>query len=269
MWREACRVLSAEWLRVRKSRATLAGLVTYIAVVLILYLTYYLAVRRSFMGIPTGFYLSGAVLSAAVTPLAFVGVLLVAFSMGREFSSGTISLVWARSLTRRGWLAGKVLGSVVHLKVFFVLALVLILAAAGMQLGFSSLMEKDYLIHSAGSLWWSLILAAALTWVALVAAVIFVSVPALYIASPGGTIAVSVVAGFILQLAAGWDALKPFLLSTYLSAPLAQFVAMSKGLPMTEEWGSLTRTCLLGSLIWMLAGWFWAVWIVNRKEVLS
>ena len=269
MWREACRVMSAEWLKLRKSRATLTGLVIYLVVILVLYLTYYVAVRRSFMGIPSGFYLSGATLSAAVTPLAFVGVLLVALSLGREFSSGTIHLVWTRPISRLGWLGGKVLSNVIHLKSFLVLTLVIVIAAAGTQFGFSSLMEKDYLIHSAGSLWWSLLFVIVLTWIALIATVSFVCVPALYIASPGVTIAVCVAGGFVLQMAAGWDELRPFLLPTYLSSPLAQFVAMSKGLPLPEEWGVLTRTCLLGSAAWMLAGWLWAAWIVKRKEVLS
>ena len=269
MWREACRTVSADWLKLRKSRATFAGLVAYVVVVLALYFTYYVAVRRSFIGIPTGFCLAGATLSAAVLPMAFVGILLVAFSLGREFSSGTIHLVWVRPLTRRGWLAGKVLGNVLHLKVFLVLTLVLVLASAGGQLGFSSLMEKEYQVHSVNSLWLRLLLVLVLTWIALVATVVFCCVPALYVASPGGAIAVSVVIGFVLQLAAGWDVLRPFLLSTYLSAPLNQFVAMSKGLPLPEEWGRLTRTCLAGSLLWMLIGWLWASWIVRRKEVLN
>jgi ABC-type transport system involved in multi-copper enzyme maturation permease subunit len=269
MWREVCRVTGAEWLRARRSRATLTGLVVYVLVVGILYFTYYLAVRRSFVGIPTGFYLCGAVLSAAVTPLAFIGVLLIAFSLGREFSSGTIHLVWTRPISRLGWLGGKVLSSVIHLKSFLVLTLVIVITVAGAQFGFSSLMEKDYLIHSAGSLWWNLLLVIVLTWIALIATVSIVCVPALYIASPGVTITVCVAGGFVLQLAAGWEVLRPFLLPTYLSSPLAQFVAMSKGLPLPEEWSTLTRTCLLGSLGWMLAGWLWAAWIVKRKEVLN
>jgi ABC-type transport system involved in multi-copper enzyme maturation permease subunit len=269
MWHEVCRVVSAEWLKARKSRASLAGLATFIAVVLILYLTYYIAARRSFVGIPTGFYVTGAVLSAAITPLAFVAVLLMAFSMAREFSAGTISLVWTRPMTRSGWLTGKMLAGVLHLKVFFILTLLLILAAAGMQLGFSGLMEKEYLIHSAGSLWWRLVLVLVLTWVALVAVVVAASVPALYAASPGGTIAISVIAGFVLQLAAGWETLKSFVLPAYLSSPMAQFVAMSKGLPLPEDWGELTRTCLVGSLIWIIVGWLWASWLVKRKEVLN
>lgn len=269
MWRELLRVSLAEWLRIRKSRAGWIGLAIYVAVIVILYLTYYIAARRSFVGIPTGFYVTGAVLSAAIAPLAFVGVLLVAYSLAREFSSGTITQVWTKPLTRRGWLTGKMAGSIVHLKVYFVLTLILILAAAGAQLGFSSLMEKDYLIHSAASLWWRLVLVLVLTWLALIAVVVFASVASLYAGSPGGTIAVAVIGGFVLQLASGWEPLRAFLLPTYLSAPLAQFVAMSKGLPVPEDWGSLTRTCLLGTVVWIVVGWIWGAWLVRRKEVLN
>ncbi|MBI5869226.1 MAG: ABC transporter permease [candidate division Zixibacteria bacterium] len=269
MWREVCRVMIAEWLRVRKSRAMAAGLVTYLAVVAMFYLTYHLLVRRSFTGIPTGFYLSGSVLSAAVTSLEFAMTLIVAFSVAREFSAGTIQQVWVRPLSRMSWLSGKLLTSVVVLKVWWVLTLLFVLVVAGVQLGFSDLMEKEYLIHSAGSLWWALLLTVALTTLALAAEIGIVAVCALIIGNPGGTIAVAVIARFILQLASNWDLLRPLILPTYVTAPLGQFIAMSKGLPLPESWGHLTRTCLIGSLVWILAGWLWASWIVKRREVLN
>lgn len=269
MWREACLVLSGEWVRMRRSRPLVTGTTAYVAVIAILYLSYFLAVRRSFVGIPTGFYLSGAVLSAAVTPLAFVAILIVAFSVAREFSAGTIQQVWVRPLSRRGWFAGKLLGSVILLKAYLALTLLLVLLIAGLQLGFSDLMEKEYMIHGAASMWWSLLLAVLLTTVALVAVISTVGICALILGSPGATIAVAVVAGFVLQLASSWDLLRPLLLPTYLSAPMTQFVAMAKGLPLPETWGRLTRTCLSGSVIWILASWLWASWVVKRKEVLN
>jgi hypothetical protein len=91
----------------------------------------------------------------------------------------------------------------------------------------------------------------------------------LYLGSPGGALTVSIVVAFVLQLASGWDTVSPFLLSTYLSDPLQQFVAMSKGLPLPQTWGELVRTCLIGSIVWIGLCWLWAWQIVRRREVLN
>ncbi len=269
MWRDACRVMSTEWLKLRRSRATATGLVVYVAVLGVLYAVYAIASLRSFAGIRSGFYVAGAVLSTATTPLAFVAAMLVTFSIGREFSQGTIHNVWARPLTRQGWLLGKTISAASHLAVFGLLTLVLVIVAAGIQLGFSDLMEKDFLIHTGAALWGHLALTVCLTWLALSAVVVFAAVPALSIGSPGGAFAVSLIAGFICQLLDGWDPIKPFLISTYLSLPLDQFVAMSKGLPLPQAWGTLLTTCLFGLAAWIAVGWLWAWVLVRRKEVLN
>jgi len=269
MLHEARRVLAAEWLKARKLRGTYVGIGIYLLVVLIMYFTVHLAVSRSFMGIKTGFFMAGAALSATVTPLEFVGVLLVAFSLAREFSSGTINLAWARPLSRRGWLLGKSLGTIIHLKIFLAITIILVVAGAWAQFGYSSLMEKEYLIHSEASLWWSLLIAVTLTWIALIAVIIYVEIAAMYIGNPGGTIAACVAAGFVLQMAARWEPLTPYMLPTYLMVPLDQFQQMAKGLPLPYAWSSLFRMCLLGSAAWIIGGWLWASWLVKKKEVLG
>lgn len=269
MWRDARRTMAAEWLKVRKSRATPVGLLVYLAIFAVLYITYVVAARESFMGIQSGFYIAGAATSAASTPLAFVALLLVSFSLGREFSQGTVQMIWPKPITRGGWLLGKLGLSVFHVSVFVWLTFVMAVVAAGLQFGFTDLMEKDYLIHAESALWWRFLLLAALTWLAVVAVVIAAAIPALYIGSPGGAVTVSIVIGFALQMAGGWDMISPFLLSTYLADPLQQFVAMSKGIPLPLSWGELVQTCLIGSVVWIGLCWLWAWQIVRRKEVLN
>jgi ABC-type transport system involved in multi-copper enzyme maturation permease subunit len=265
MWHDTRQTIAAEWLKLKRSRATPIGLLTYLAILTILYFTYEIAARESFIGIESGFYLVGAVTSAATMPLAFVALLLVSSSLGREFSQGTVQMIWAKPISRSGWLMGKTVTSTCHISVFVWLTFIITVAVAGLQFGFTDLMEKDYLIHAESSLWWRLALLAGLTWLAVVAVAVAAAIPALYLGSPGGALTVSIAIAFVLQLASGWDAASPFLLSTYLSGPLQQFVAMSKGLPLPQTWGELVRTCLIGSILWIGLCWVWAWQIVRRK----
>ncbi len=269
MWRDARRTIAAEWLKLRKSRATPVGLLVYLVIFAVLYITYVVAARESFMGIDSGFYIAGAAASGASTPLAFVALLLVSFSLGREFSQGTVQMIWPKPMARGGWLMGKIGTSVFHVSVFVCLTFVVAVVAAGVQFGFTNLMEKDYLIHAESALWWRFALVAVLTWLAIIAVVVAAAIPALYLGSPGSAVTVSIVIGFAVQLAGGWDMASPLLLSTYLTAPMDQFVAMSKGLPLPQTWGGLVGTCLTGSVVWIGLCWLWAWQIVRRKEVLN
>lgn len=269
MWGDARRTIAAEWLKLRKSRATPVGLLVYLVIFAVLYITYVIAARESFMGIQSGFYILGAVASSASTPLAFVALLLVSFSLGREFSQGTVQMIWPKPMTRSGWLLGKLGTSVFHVSVFVWLTFIVAVVAAGLQFGFTDLMEKDYLIHAESALWWRFVLLAALTWLAVIAVVIAAAIPALYLGSPGSAVTVSIVVGFALQMAGGWDAASPLFLSTYLANPLQQFVAMAQGLPLPWTWGELVRTCLIGSIAWIGLCWLWAWQIVRRREVLN
>ena len=268
MWREATRVVAAEWHKLRRSRSTFVGLLLYAVLVVILYITFEIAADRSFIGILSGFYVAGATVSAAITPLAFVALLLGTFSIAREFSQGTIYSVWTRPLTRGGWLLGKVLAVAGHISVYFFVTALIVLLASGLRLGFSDLMEKDYLIYSLGSLWWRLVLSLALVWLSVVVVSILAVIPALYVGSPGGALTIALGIGFVMQIAGDLESLQPLLITSYLSMPLEQFVAMSKGVPVPDEWGTLIRTCMIGTSAWAVLGGLWARWVVYRKEVL-
>jgi ABC-type transport system involved in multi-copper enzyme maturation permease subunit len=269
MWRDTRRTIAAEWFKLRKSQTTPVGLLVYLAILAVLYFTYEVAAQQSFIGIASGFYIAGAVTSAATMPLAFVALLLVSFSVGREFSQGTVQMIWVKPISRGGWFMGKTITSACHVSVFVCLTFLITIVAAGLQFGFTDLMEKDYLIHAESALWWQFVLLAGLTWLAVIAVAVAAAIPALYLGSPGGAVTVSIVVAFMLQMASGWETVSPFLLSTYLAEPLQQFEAMSKGLPLPWTWGELVRTCLVGSIVWIGVCWLWAWQIVRRKEVLN
>jgi ABC-type transport system involved in multi-copper enzyme maturation permease subunit len=269
MVRDALRVLKAEWLRVRRSRATIVGLLFYLGMMAVIYLTVSLAATTSIMGIPSGFFVSSTVCSAAIVPLAFAAAMLAAFSIGREFSRATIHMVWSRPITRTAWLLGKLKAAGLHLGVFFLLTVGLAVLAGGVDIGYSDLAEKDYIIHTEASLWWHFLLAVGLTWLALVGVLTVTAIPAVLLGSPGAALTISIASGFVMQIMMAWESLRPYLLTTYLELPFVQFVAMAKGVPLPVEWGELTRSSLMVTVVWIAICWVCAWWLTKRKEVLN
>ena len=269
MWRDGYRVLGAEWLRLRRSRATIVGLIAYVIVLGIIHLGYVISTEQSLIGIESGFFISGAVLSGAVTPLAFMAVLFISFAMAREFSHGTIVLAWTRPLSRSGWLSGKLLTGFIVTSILYALTLIIVIAAAGFQFGFQQLAEKSYVIHTEPQLWWHLVLTAALTLLGLWAVISVAAIPSLLINSPGGALATILVLGFVMEIGTGWSFLQPLLPVSYVSQPFDQFVAMAKGISLPYAWSSLVQTCVIGSFAWSIIGFAGSRWIARRKEILG
>jgi ABC-type transport system involved in multi-copper enzyme maturation permease subunit len=269
MWRDVRRVLSAEWLKARGSRGLYAGPVVYVVVLVLLYVAYNVAARQGLIGIETGFFVAGSVLSAATTPLAFVALLLTAFGISREFSQRTIQNVWTRPINRSGWLLGKAISAGMMIGSYFLLTVVVVLVLAGGQFGYAPLAEKDYIIHTSGALWGNLLLCAFLTLAAMLTVVIVAGIPAILVNNAGGALALMLTAGFLMQIADGWDALRPFLITTYIGQPFEQFVAMAKGIPVPWEWGALVRTCVIGTVAWSVGGILGSMALVRRKEILG
>ncbi|GAB4327113.1 MAG: hypothetical protein Kow0074_22220 [Candidatus Zixiibacteriota bacterium] len=267
MWREVRRVISAEWLKRRHSRGISVGPIIYTLILIVIYAGYEIAARESVIGIDTGFFVAGSALAASTTPLAFLVALIVSYAIAREFSQGTIQLVWTRPIGRRGWLNGKTIFGVCEACAYVLLTVLVILVAAWLRLGFESLTEKAYVIHTQSALWGHLMLAIGLTTLGLIAVIAVASIPALVMSSPGGALAAMIIAGFVMQIGGSWGVLQPYLLTTYISQPLEQFVAMSKGLPEPWKWSTLVRVCLIGSIVWGAAGWGVASVLATRKEI--
>ena len=269
MLRDALRVVSADWLRRRRSRAAYVGPSVYGVILVVMYIGYEIAARQGVIGVDSGFFVAGSALAASTTPLAFIVALIVSYAIAREFSQGTIHLAWSRPIGRSGWLLGKTAFGTLELCGYFVLTLVILLAAAGLRFGFDSLTEKAYVIHASSTLWQHLVLSAFLTLWGLLAVIPLAAIPAILINSPGGALAVMIITGFVMQIGGSWGALQPYLLTTYIGQPFEQFVAMSKGLPEPWEWSTLVSYCLTGSAVWAGLGWAVSVVLARRKELLD
>jgi hypothetical protein len=149
----------------------------------------------------------------------------------------------------------------------FVVAAVVMVALAALKLGFEDLMEKDYLIHTAGSLGVRMVLTTALTLFVLWSATAVTAALAARLNHPGGAIAAALGLGIAMTALSVFPAARPYLLTTYLSLPSEQMVAMSKGLPLPLEWGDLVWQTLAGAGAWGAAAYLSGRRVVQKKEI--
>ncbi len=261
------KIIAAEYFKLRRRRSSWIIPLLVLAFSAAVFFALDFTVRRTFIGVPSGFYLASSTINWTSTIVQFVAVIAICFHISREFALGTVKSTWVRPLTRSSWYAGKIISGGAAVSVLFLLIVVVIVGLAGLRFGFTDLMEKDYLIHSAGSLSWSLILSLALYLWALWALVAVMALIAALVNHPGGAIAAGVGLGFLMTILAVFSELRPFLLSTYLSLPLNQMVAMSKGLPLPLEWGELVWRTLLGAGDWMAVSLLLGFQVIKRKEI--
>ena len=151
--------------------------------------------------------------------------------------------------------------------VLFMLAAVVAVILSGLRFGFTDLMEKDYLVHTAGNLRLQLLLTTVLILWNLLAVTSVAAAFASWFNHPGGAIAACLGMGLILTVAAVFEPLKPFLLNIHLSLPSEQMVAMSKGLPLPLGTGGLVWRSLAGGGVWMACALGAGYLIVRRKEI--
>jgi len=261
------RVISAEWLKLWQRRTTIVIPGLLILFALAAFFGRDFAVRRQFIGIPSGFYMAAGSISFILNVMALVTVIATCFHISREFSFGTIKAAWIRPMTRAQWYTGKLVSAGAAVGALFILVVGIILLLAAVRFGFADLLEKDYLIHSAGTLGWRLVLALGLTLWSLWALVAVMSMVSSLVNHPGGAIAAGLGLGLLSTVLAMFPALQPYLLSTYLSLPLEQMIMMSKGLPLDLTWGNIAQQTLLGGAVWMAIALVVGYRIIAKKEI--
>jgi ABC-type transport system involved in multi-copper enzyme maturation permease subunit len=172
-----------------------------------------------------------------------------------------------RPVTRAQWYAAKVCTAAASLSGLFLLVVAVVMVLAVFRLGLTDLTEKDYVVHTARSLTLRLILSVGLTVFALWAVTVFVAMVAGLFNHPGGTIAMALGAGVLMMVLGAFPAVRPFLLTTYVSSPWEQMVAMSKGLPLPFEWGRLTWQTMAGAGVWIILTFALGQRVIKNKEI--
>jgi hypothetical protein len=83
----------------------------------------------------------------------------------------------------------------------------------------------------------------------------------------GGAIAAGLGAGIAMTVLGTFPPLRPLLLTTHVSLPWEQMIAMSKGLPLPAEWGQLVWQTLVGSGVWMVATFLIGQRVISKKQI--
>lgn len=264
---DVSRVISAESFKLRRQRTSVVLPVLVVAVAVLMYFGLELAARRDWLGLPSGFFLAASVVGWIGSTIVVLVVIVTAFSISQEFAIGTVKAAWVRPIDRSAWYQGKIVASCAINSFLFLCAVVVAVLLSYFRFGFTNLMEKEYLVHSAGELGTGLALAIALTlWTIWAATVVAAAISALF-AHPGGAIACGFGLGLVMTILAVFPPLRPFLLTTYVGLPSDQMVAMSKGLALPLEWKELVWHTLAAGGAWMLGAYFLGQRIIGGKEV--
>ena len=261
------KVLSAEWFKVRGRKTTYIVPALTILCSVVLFFAVGYAAGKDWIGLSSGFYIASVSMGWLVNAMAFVAVVLTGFQISGEFAMGTVKPAWTRPVSRRSWYFGKLIACSAGVTFLFLISFVTITALAGLKFGYSDLMEKDYLVHSSSEMWRSLLVVSALTIWSLWSAVAATSVFAVFFNRPGGAISTVIAVSFAMALLAIIPAARPLLLATCLTQPFEQMTAMSKGLPLPMEWGTLIWRTAACAGIWTLVSALAGSAAIAKKEI--
>jgi ABC-type transport system involved in multi-copper enzyme maturation permease subunit len=261
------KVVGAEWFKLKRRRWTyvLLALAGVLSIAMFLALEY--AARRDWIGIPSGHFVTASVAGWLTTVMMIVAVIIPAFLISQEFALGTVKSTWVRPVTRGRWFTAKVVVAASAVGALFVVAFAITALLALTRLGFSDLVEKNYTIHTAPSLNGRLLMTVGLTVWTLCAATVFAAALAVMFKHAGGAIAAGLGAGVAMMVLGVVPPLRPLLLTTHVSMPWEQMIAMSKGLPLPVEWGRLLWQTLAGAGVWMAVAFVIGQRVVHTKQI--
>jgi hypothetical protein len=151
--------------------------------------------------------------------------------------------------------------------VLFIITVAVIIALTATAFRFTDLMEKNFLIHAARSLWGKLTVTVLLSLIALWAVSTVVSMIAVFFNHPGGAIGAGLGLGMLLVVLGVFPSTRPFLLTTCIAQPVEQMAAMSKGIPLPLTWGTLIWRTAACSTAWIIAAFCIGAWWIRKKEI--
>jgi ABC-type transport system involved in multi-copper enzyme maturation permease subunit len=264
---DIARIVSAEVLKLRRRRSTFVLPSIVVALAVLIYFGLEVGARNHWFGIPSGFFVASSAIAWITNAIVLVLVVVTSFFVSQEFALGTVKSAWVRPVKRSGWFTAKLLTAAGAVTALFLVAVVVVLTLAAARAGFTDLMEKDYLIHTARSMGLRMAMTTGLTLFVVWSAAAVTSALAARLNHPGGAIAATLGLGIAMTALSVFPAVRPFLLTTYLALPCEQMVAMSKGLPLPLEWGDLVWHTLAAGGAWGVGAYLIGRRTVQRKEI--
>lgn len=261
------KVIAAEWFKLKRQRSTVVFLVLTALLSIAMFLALEYAARRDWIGVPSGHFVAASVTGWLTSIMMLVVVVVASFLISQEFALGTIKSTWVRPVTRGRWYTAKVLVAAGVVTELFLVAVIITVTLAGMRLGFTDLMENNYTVHTAVSLTGRFVLTVGLTVWTMWAATAFVAMLAAMFKHAGGAIAAGLGVGIGMMVLGTIPPLRPLLLTTHISMPWEQMIAMSKGLPLPEEWGQLVWQTLVGAGAWMVVAFLIGQRVIRAKQI--
>lgn len=188
-------------------------------------------------------------------------IVIGAMAFSQEFAEGTVKTVLVLPLQRWQWFSAKLLFLV--LTSMALLAIIAGLAAlvVAFTLGWGDVVREGVVLYSGAEVLRQVLLAIGLTAVFLLPVCAFGQLVGIYFSSSGAAVGTALLAGIVLEAAAGLGGFGKFVFLYHLHRPVAVIEKLGKGLPFTWDvvlsWG--IGACLISFVIM-------CVWQVARLE---
>jgi ABC-type transport system involved in multi-copper enzyme maturation permease subunit len=264
---DVIKTISVDWFKAKRQKMTyiLPALLVVVAVTMVFVLE--LAARRNWIGVPDGYFITASVMSWMNNIMVLLVVVFTSFGVAQEFAFGTVKSAWVRPVARSQWYTGKLIFSGGIVTDLFLITGATVFFLVMIRLGYADLMEKNFVVHTSGSLGLRLALVSGLTLWALWAMTAVVGMIASLFPQPGGAIAAGLGLGILMMVMSAFEPIRPFLLTHYVSIPFEQMISMSKGVPLPFEWKQLIIRGLAIPFGWMIITFFIGQRIIRNKEI--
>jgi len=160
---DAVKTITVDWFKARRQKMTYIIPMLLIAVTAAMVFVLELAARRNWIGVPDGYFIAASVMSWINNIMVLLVVVFTSFGIAQEFALGTVKSAWVRPVARSQWYTGKLVFSSSLVTNLFIVSGLTVVSLVMIRLGFTDLMEKDFLVHSSRSLALRLLLVSGLT----------------------------------------------------------------------------------------------------------
>ena len=192
-------------------------------------------------------------------------IVVGAMAFSQEFAQGTVKTILVLPVQRWQWITAKLL----FLLLTSMGLLALIAALAGLvvafTLGWGDVLREGVVLYKGGEVLRQVLLATGMTAVFLLPVCAFGQLVGIYFSSSGAAVGTALLAGIVLEAAAGVGGFGKYVFLYHLHRPAAVIEKLGKGLPF--KWDEVVSWGLGACLISFLILWVWQVVRLERMDV--